>query len=322
MKRLMIVLLFIIGITSLLFVFITLPNNFKVEPVVYTVPKDAVVTDPSEELVKLGVIRNTLFYHIVSSITEKGKNIASGGYRLSGSMWMWQVISKLSGKPDLVWVTIPSCIRIEQVGERLAEKLGWDSTKLSVFNDLFVQKSDEFFEGILYPDTYLLPVDESVENTTKRLTSKFQEMIAPYMDEFLKQNIKWTTGLKIASLIAREAAGKEDMNLISGIIWNRLNQGMKLEIDATMQYTKGKQADGSWWGSIDIGEKRSDSPYNSYMYKGLPPTAICSPNIAYIDAVLHPTETDCIYYLHGSDIQIHCSKTYEEHLENIDLYLR
>ena len=76
----------------------------------------------------------------------------------------------------------------------------------------------------------------------------------------MKQNIKWTTGLKIASLIQREAAGPEDMNLISGIIWNRLNTDTKLQIDATMQYTKGKKSDGSWWGGVDLAEKRADSP--------------------------------------------------------------
>jgi len=88
-----------------------------------------------------------------------------------------------------------------------------------------------------------------------------------------------------------------------------------------MQYTLGKNSEGKWWGSIDINEKQNDSPYNSYLYKGLPPTPICSPNINYIEAALHPEETDCLFYLHDSKQQIHCSKTYEGHLENIEKYL-
>ncbi|PIV70553.1 aminodeoxychorismate lyase, partial [Candidatus Roizmanbacteria bacterium CG17_big_fil_post_rev_8_21_14_2_50_39_7] len=78
---------------------------------------------------------------------------------------------------------------------------------------------------------------------------------------------------------------------------------------------------GQWWGSIDLKEKQNDSPYNSYLHKGLPPTPICSANIDYIEAALNPDETDCLFYLHGRNKQIHCAKTYEEHLENIETYL-
>ena len=111
------------------------------------------------------------------------------------------------------------------------------------------------------------------------------------------------------------------MKLISGIIWNRLDKGMPLQIDATMQYTLGKNNQGKWWGSINIKEKQNDSLYNSYLHKGLPPTPICSPNIDYIEAALNPEETDCLFYLHDNFKQIHCSVTYEEHLQNIKKYL-
>jgi len=112
------------------------------------------------------------------------------------------------------------------------------------------------------------------------------------------------------------------MHLISGIIWNRLNTGMPLQIDATMQYTRGKNSEGSWWGSVDIREKQSDSPYNTYLYKGLPPTPICSPGIDYIEAALNPEPTDCLFYLHDSTGQIHCAKTYTQHKLNILKYLQ
>ena len=96
---------------------------------------------------------------------------------------------------------------------------------------------------------------------------------------------------------------------------------MPLQIDSTMQSPLAKTTEAKWWGAIDINEKQNDSPYNSYLYKGLPPTPICSPNIDYIEAALNPEETDCLFYLHDSKQQIHCSKTYEEHLKNIDRYL-
>ena len=146
-------------------------------------------------------------------------------------------------------------------------------------------------------------------------------MFAPLSGKFMEKNIKWTTGLKIASLIAREAAGPQDMKIISGIIWNRLDTGMRLQIDATMQYTLGKNADGSWWGNIDLTEKQKDSPYNSYLHEGLPPTPICSPNIDAIGAVIDPTETECLFYLHDANGNIHCAKSYAQHLANIKKYL-
>lgn len=88
-----------------------------------------------------------------------------------------------------------------------------------------------------------------------------------------------------------------------------------------MQYTLGKDKYGSWWGDINLLEKQKDSPYNSYLYKGLPPTPICSPNIDAIEAALNPAQTDCLFYLHDSGKQIHCSKTYAEHKVNIKKYL-
>ena len=247
--------------------------------------------------------------------------IKPGGYRLSGNMWALDVFKKINGKPDLVWVSYSSCLRKEQIGEILAEALGWSGDQLTKWNTVYTNSLPEYFEGVYYPDTYLIPVDENGEQVAKRLINRFNEKFAPYAGKYIEANIRWVTGLKIASLIAREAAGRSDMKLISGIIWNRLDKGMPLQIDATMQYTLGKNSQGKWWGSINIKEKQSDSPYNSYLHKSLPPTPICSPNIDYIEAALNSQDSDCLFYLHDNFKQIHCAKTYEEHLQNIKEYL-
>lgn len=247
--------------------------------------------------------------------------IKPGGYMLSRDMWALDVFKKINGRPDLVWVSYSSCLRKEQIGEILASGLGWSSQDLEKWNIIYTNSSPEYFEGVYYPDTYLIPVDESGDKVAQRLINRFNEKFAPLSDKYISANIRWVTGLKIASLIAREAAGKSDMKLISGIIWNRLDKGMPLQIDATMQYTLGKNSEGKWWGSIDLKEQKKDSPYNSYLHKGLPPTPICSPNIDYIEAALEPEATDCLFYLHDHFKQIHCSVTYEEHLQNIKKYL-
>jgi len=249
------------------------------------------------------------------------ENIKSGGYILRGNMGALDVLKKLNGEPDLIWISYSSCLRKEQIGEILGTSLGWNEEQMNKWNTEYTNTKPEYFEGVYYPDTYLIPRNESGDKIAKRLINRFNEKFAPYAEKYVQANIRWVTGLKIASLIAREAAGKQDMHLISGIIWNRLNEGMPLQIDATMQYTRGKNSKGKWWGSIDLTEKQNESPYNSYLHKGLPPTPICSANIDYIEAALHPAETDCIFYLHDSKQGIHCAKTYEEHLQNIKKYL-
>ena len=95
-----------------------------------------------------------------------------------------------------------------------------------------------------------------------------------------------------------------------------------MEIDATVQYARGKLED-KWWAPIKASDIREiDSPYNTYKNKGLPPTPISNPGIDAIDAVLNPTETDCFYYLHDPSRIIHCAKTLEEHEMNIEEYLK
>lgn len=289
---------------------------------VFAVPQEEERADVVVKLEKEGYIRSATVFRLLLWVVAHNREIASGGYRLDQAMNAWAVMKKITGQPQLVWVTTSGCLRREQIGEMIAPILGWNEDKLASWNVLYTEDKQEYTEGVYFPDTYLLPKDEPAEAIAKRFIDNFNEKLSPLLDEFVKQNIKWTTGLKIASLIQREAAGPPDMNLISSIIWNRLNTGTKLEIDATMQYTKGKKSDGSWWGGVDLAEKREDSPYNTYLHKGLPPTPICSPGIDAIRAVLEPEETDCIFYLHDRNRQIHCTATYAGHLNNIRTYLR
>lgn len=288
---------------------------------VFVIPENQKGFEVVKTLKDKKLIKNAQVFELLFNIFSKDKKVLSGGYRLNMGMNTFQILSKVTGKPDLVWVTLSGCIRKEQVGEILAKALNWTPDELEKWNTVYTNSKPEYKEGVYYPDTYLIPVDETGEQIAQRLINRFNEKFAPYADKYLVANIRWTTGLKIASLIAREAAGNQDMKLISGIIWNRLNTGIPLQIDATMQYTLGKNKMGKWWGSIDINEKQNESPYNSYLHKGLPPTPICSPSIDYIEAALNPEETTYLYYLHDHNKQIHCAETYEEHVLNIREYL-
>lgn len=289
----------------------------------FTTPVSAVdIQDVTKRLKDEGFIRSTWAFNLALSRTDK--KIEPGGYKISKSMNVWKLTETLTSTPSLKWVVIPEGLRKEEIGERLAKTFGWDEKELEKWTFTYTAMDYDHLEGVYFPDTYLIPVDESGLDIANRLRRRFDERFSSYMSKFLKQNVKWTTALKIASIVQREAAGKEDMPLIAGIIWNRLLKDMKLEVDATVQYARDDQDNltTGFWKPINPEDKEIDSKYNTYLYKGLPPFPIANPGVDAIDAVLTPDETDCLYYLHDSNRQIHCAKTYEEHQANIETYLK
>lgn len=261
-----------------------------------------------------------------------------GAYKISKSMDAWEMARVIKKGPYMKWVVIPEGLRKEEIAEIIAAQLNWDQETKRKWITTYTSMKYEEIEGVYFPDTYLIPVEEPPLKVADRMRAKFNEKFAPYLKEALEQNIKWDTLLKVASIVQREAAGKDDMPLIAGIIWNRLLKGMKLEVDATVQYIRDdtvhysearydKQleaytSEGGWWLPIKTEDKSIKSPYNTYRNKGLPPHPISNPGLAAIEASLNVPDTKCLYYLHDSSKQIHCSETYEEHLDNIETYLR
>jgi UPF0755 protein len=294
------------------------PVSSKSEPVMFTVPQIPMEYDITASLYRENLIKHPGAFTFLLETFTKNTAIRGGGYRLNKNMNAWQILQKVIGKPDLVWVTIPEGLRREQIGEILTRDLEWSIDSQNQWTKVFSDKP-EYTEGVYFPDTYLLPRDETVAQIAQRFIDRFNEKFAPLSNAFFEKNIRWTTGLKIASLIQREAGGLQDMPLISGVIWNRLNIDMKLEIDATLQYVKGSS--GNWWPTVVPADKEIDSPYNTYINKGLPPQPIANPGLAAIVAALNPAETKCLFYLHDHNRQIHCAVTYKEHLENIKKYL-
>ena len=255
-------------------------------------------------------------------MTLRFGSIEPGGYRISQSMNARELVIVLTSEPQLKWITIPEGLRKEEIGERLAKELHWSNEELEKWNTTYTAMQYDYREGVYFPDTYLIPTDENGLDTANRMINRFNERFTGYPEKFTAENIKWTTALTLASIIQREAAGTHDMPLIAGILWNRLDQNKQLEIDATVQYARGKTENG-WWSPIKGSDTRSiESPFNTYLNKGLPPHPISNPGMDAIEAVLNPEATDCIYYLHDSEGIIHCSESFAEHELNIDQYLR
>jgi len=216
--------------------------------------------------------------------------------------------------PFVRYVNIQEGSRNEQIADNVGTLMDWTPEQKALFVSEVTGD-----EGKLYPATYVLPDNLQVDGLRIRMLARFQVAVASSTNVISKRSINLETALTIASIIQREAAGKSDMNLISGIIWNRLFAGMPLDIDSTLQYAKGNTD--NWWPLVTPADKSIDSPYNTYLNKGLPPTPISNPGLAAIQAAYNPSVTSCLYYFHDSKHQIHCSKTYAEHVAKIKEYL-
>jgi len=236
----------------------------------------------------------------------------------------WKELASLSfyqnmANPSIRIVKIKEGLRKEEIAEIVAKELGWNVQEQDDFINAHLALNLENLEGRYFPKTYMVHVDQNPVAVSKTMVGEFRKQASKIKRPKASLIINEDTVLKIASLIQREAGGKHDMRLISGIIWNRLFSGMKLQIDATLQYAKGNEKDG-WWPEVLPKDKNIESPYNTYLYNSLPPGAIANPGIAAIEAAYNPQKTTCLFYLHDKKGRIHCSKTYEEHKRNIERY--
>jgi UPF0755 protein len=287
----------------------------------FTVTEGQTLAEISSELKEHKLIRSAWAFKSALFIRGSRGMIAAGGYRISGSESVWEIAGILSGKPALVWISIPEGLRKEEIAGILSDSLHWSEADKNEWIEVDTDADIDHKEGVYFPDRYLIPIDEAPAQTALRMRAHFEEQFSSYALEAARQNERWTTVLKVASLLEREAAGPSDIHLISGIIWNRLLIGMKLDIDASVQYAVGNEERG-WWPRLSHADLSVDSPYNTYMHQGLPPTPIANPGIAAIEAALYPASTTCLYYLHDHQGQIHCSETYAGQKANIETYLR
>lgn len=288
---------------------------------VFTVGRTATAAEIKEKLKKQDFAQGQWFLGLALFLHGGAVRIRPGGYKIFDGMGAWAIAAALTSDPPLKWVTIPEGLRSEQTADRLADALGWDNIKRDAFLNANVKTPYDLTDGFYFPDTYLIPVDESGPQVAQRFINRFNESFAPYISKFRQANIKYDTAIKLASLIQREAGGASDMPLIAGILWNRLLIAMPLQVDATLQYARGDTGSGSW-APVAAADKQIDSLFNTYKHTGLPPSPISNPGLDAIDAVLHSEDTKCLYYLHDRDRQIHCAVTYAEHLKNIEKYLK
>ena len=234
------------------------------------------------------------------------------------------LLAKLSfyidlANPSVKIVRVQEGLRKEEIAEVVGEKLGWDEKEKQDFVNIHLAMNTKNLEGRYFPETYLINKDEDPTSVSALMFEEFNKQTSKIKKPESKKIINEDAVVTIASIIQRESNGRDDMKLISGIIWNRIFSGMKLQMDATLQYVKGSEEEG-WWGKVDPADKKIDSSYNTYLYNGFPPGPIANPGLTAMDAAYNPQKTDCLFYLHDRKGNIHCTKTYEEHKKNIERY--
>lgn len=288
--------------------------------------EEQIITDLHEK----GFLKSKFVFSLILDLKKWHNKIQPGAYMISKGMNAYELAGTLVYGPFQKWVVIPPGKRKEQVGLILQKSLDWPDSMVLSF--ITIAK-----EGYLWPDTYLFNTDSDPKQITDRLEKEFSVRLDDIYNDLVKANIKTDTAVKFASLIERESGSLEDKPIISAIILNRLEEKMRLEIDATVQYAIGTEefakyivngkidhpSDFSFWASLGGGVVRAvNSPYNTYKTYGLPLGAICTPSLESLQAVLNPVETEDLYYIHSPDKKIRTAETYKEHQENIKKYLQ
>jgi UPF0755 protein len=300
-------------------------------PVAITVPEGTTGVEVVQMLERAGVIPcgGTIGNYLLRA-TGKADRIRAGSYTLSTNMSVEEAIEVLTTPPEpvpTVRATIPEGYTIEQTGRRVRRDLGIPTQEfLMEIEDgdwslpPYLPEGKPSPEGFLFPKTYeFVEEDLRARAVVERLLDQFHEE-AEALD-LLAGSARLGYSpyeiVTIASMIEEEARVARDRALIAGVIYNRLRDGMPLGIDATLLYD-----DPTPDGRLSTSDLEYDSPYNTRLYPGLPPTPIASPGAKSLKAALHPEATKFYYYvLCGKDGGHRFAVTYRQHLNNVDACL-
>jgi UPF0755 protein len=261
-----------------------------------------------------GIIKDARAMEIYALLTRHSLTVSSGTFSFAPGMSATRLLQSLSS-PVRQSIRIPETNWAKRTAHYLAERQVLDADEyMRLVHDPSQFKSEVPFplvgpslEGYLYPDTYDLPpllgARAVILRQLKNFDRKVWQKVQP--DDMLRT-------LTIASMVQMESGRSHDLAMIAGVIENRLNKKMPLQIDSTLLYGIQK------WRRLTFSDyKGIDSPYNTYTHIGLPPGPICSPTIESIEAALHPAHHDFLYYVALPNGESLFSKDYKEHLKKI-----
>lgn len=314
MKRLYITLGIILILFVLAFVWwkngTSAVNSHNRTPKIFTIDQGAGVRAISKDLKDQGLIKSPVAFFLLTKKMGIDQKIQAGDYRLFPSMTAEEIAKELTHGTLDIWVTVPEGQRADEIAATLKEKMpkydaSWDGVL-------------EQNEGYLFPDTYLFPREADINTIIgimrKNFDSKYSQLNTS------KSQLSQAQLVTLASLIEREARHPQDRPLVASVIYNRLDLGMKLDLDASIQYALGNSK--NWWPQLPDsgGNVLPNSAYNTYTHAGLPPTPIANPGLASLQAAVNPSDTSYLFYMTDKNGVNHYAKTLDEQEANISKF--
>jgi UPF0755 protein len=310
------------------------PMSVDATPVSFVVVAGEGSDDIANNLKTAGLIRSANAFEWYAWRTRQDDYLQPGTYSLEKTMNLREIVAVLSRREQRAtnertitiiegWNNYDIAEYFEKQGIASAESVldamqhkqaWWDN--YSVLKD---RPSNVDLEGYLFPDTYRVYADASVNDILEKMVATLEQKLTPQLRaEIAKQGKTTHEILTMASIIEREVHKPDDQKMVSDIFWKRLKIGMALQSDATINYITNK---GTATPSLD--DLQVESPYNTYRNRGLPPGPIANPGLNAITAAVYPTPNLYYFYLTTLDTgQIYYGKDHDEHVRNKQLYLK
>ncbi len=301
-----------------------LPAGSRAEPRLVEIPRGSNSRQIAQRLKAKGIIRSAWAFVILSRALGESEDLRAGDYRLSPHLSLAQIIRKLaSGEAVNRWVTVPEGYTVKQIADlletngivegarfRRIARVGGRSFRLPHL------QPPSNLEGYLFPDTYKVPRTVTERQILMDMLRNFEAKVVVPLGPSLQSpptGLGMRKTIVMASLIEREAKKPEERARIAGVLVNRLRQGMKLQVDATVQFALGYTKPRLFYKDL-----RVQSDYNTYQHHGLPPGPICNPGLEAIKAAISPESHDYLYYVARPDGSHIFSRTGEEHAAAIE----
>ena len=303
-------------------------NNVDPVDILVEIEKGMSGREISDLLEEEGVIKSSTAFYILLRL--KGiDDLKAGYYRFSTSNSPFEIIEKLQqGEEERFSVTIPEGFTLAEILNRFSDLSLPQLNKKDLNNylDKYVLELDlerdfnqlrlsdqgiNFSEGFIIPNTYNFPMSYDEQQVAEELINYFaSERLSLLKDAAQESDFSAYQFLIIASLIEEEGKIAEENEIIASVIFNRLQQGMPLQLDATIQYALRERTERVLYSDLEI-----ESPYNTYRIESLPPTPIASPGTKAVEAAINPAETDYLFYFAREDGSHVFTESYEEHLQ-------
>jgi UPF0755 protein len=263
------------------------------------------------ELGEAGVIAHPRVFTFLLRASGLDTGIQAGPYRFAAPENALTVAFRLlagdSGIPD-IRITFIEGETVRQMAAKAAKAFP-EITKSD-----FIAAAGPY-EGELFPDTYRFAPSATAEQVVEALRANFDKRVGALSPPLSDSPYPLHDILVMASIVQAEVADGEEQRVVAGVLWNRIEKGMPLQVDATFGYLSDRNE-----YAPSLSDLKIDSPYNTYKYKGLPPTPIGNPGISAIKAAAFPAGTKYLFYITGKDGLMHYATTYAGHLANIRAY--